>query len=130
LRDSTNASLELKDPGKFLGTLADAIVNGAQDLQLELQRGLIHEIRIDCGDIKATDFNRMNGEVVGFLRNQGRLAAEQFFRNEATEVYPESRAGSITTADPFETNAQLAKLFLGASNRIVIANSDSNRVYE
>ena len=130
LRDSTNASLELKDPGKFLGTLADAIVNGAQDLQLELQRGLIHEIRIDCGDIKATDFNRMNGEVVAFLRNQGRLAAEQFFRNEATEVYPESRAGSITTADLFETNAQLAKLFLGASNRIVVATSDSKWVYE
>ena len=130
LRDSTNSSPDLKDPSKFLGTLADAIVNGAQDLQLQLERGFVNEIRIDCGDIKATDFNRMNNPLVEFLRNQGRLAAEHFFRNEATEVYPESSAGRITTADLFETNAQVAKLFLSAHNRIIVSSSDSKWVYE
>ena len=130
LRDSTSGSLDLKDPNKFLGTLADAIVNGAQDLQLDLQRGSVHEIRIDCGDIKATDFNRMNSTLVEFLHNQGRLAAEQFFQNEATEVYPASSGSRITTADLFETNAQLAKLFLDSSSRIVVSAGDSKWAFE
>ena len=130
LRDSANTSSDLRDPIELLSGLTDAVVNGAQDLQLDLQQGDIHEIRIDSGDVKATDFARMDSDLVQFLYNQGRAAAEEFLQNEATEVYPTSSAGKTTTSNPFETNAQLAQLFLSASSRIVVSSNNSKWVYE
>jgi hypothetical protein len=105
-------------------------VNGAQDLQLNLQRGEVHEISIDSGDIKATDFDRMNSALKQFLYDQGHTAAEQFFENEATEVYPAPSAAKTTTGNLFETNALLARLFLNVNSRIVVSSNDSKWVYE
>ena len=128
LHDSAGASSNLSEPIELLSGLTDAVVNGAQALQLDLQRGEIHEIRIDSGDVKATDFATMDSKRVEFLYNRGRTATEQFFQNEATEVYPVSSTGKTT--DPFETNTELARLFLNANNRIVVSWNSTRWVYE
>ena len=45
-----------------------------------------------------------------------------------TKVYPVSSTGKTT--DPFETNTELARLFLNANSRIVVSWNSTRWVYE
>lgn len=61
--------------------LLDTVVDGAQQLQLNIQ-GRVPLMSIPTGDVRATDFLRMTPDLVKNLIENGRTAAQQFFDAE------------------------------------------------
>ncbi len=69
----------------FLSAVANTIVDGAQDLQMQLQSE-VHAIVIPTGAIKATDFDKINTSIVSKLIDAGREASRSFFKSELARV--------------------------------------------
>jgi predicted acylesterase/phospholipase RssA len=69
----------------FLSAVANTIVDGAQDLQMELQPE-VHAIVIPTGKIKATDFDNIDTSTVSILIQAGQKASATFFQSELANV--------------------------------------------
>ena len=74
---------------KFLELLANALVDGGQQLQLNLQNN-VHIVAIPTGNIKATDFSKMTPEATNILIQSGASATRAFFEQELLRVRPET----------------------------------------
>jgi hypothetical protein len=66
-------------------SLATAVVDGSQKLQVELQPH-VNLIEICTESVKATDFENMTSNVVSRLRKNGTNAAREFFGKEAYKI--------------------------------------------
>lgn len=71
-------------PSRTLHRLIDTIVAGATDVQLALHPA-VHVVTIPTGDVKATDFQKMNDTVVKELVSNGDNAMTSFIRTEASQ---------------------------------------------
>jgi predicted acylesterase/phospholipase RssA len=114
-------------PMATVSALADAVVSGAQDIQLRLQPK-VHVVRINTGTVRATDFDSIDEETVGWLIDQGRNRTENFLTAERMEVIP----GRVLerAEDHFQTLSELADLMLAARERIILSHHDTAWVYE
>lgn len=115
------------DTKNFLRLLANAVVDGSQHLQLNLQSN-VHIVQIPTGDIKATDFNRMTSEAVDTLIENGTNATRTFFEKELLQVQPTTSADSICygTDELYTRTTESLELPL---ERVVIADHNTNWVY-
>lgn len=114
-------------PENFLRLLANAIVDGSQQLQLNLQSN-VHIVQIPTGDIKATDFNRMTSEAVDILIENGTNATRTFFEQELLRVQPTTSADSICYGRDELYTRTTESLDLPLE-RVVIADHNTNWVY-
>jgi hypothetical protein len=78
----------------FLRLLANAVVDGSQQLQLNLQTN-VHVVTIPTGDIKATDFDRMTSEAADILIESGTNATRTFFEQELLRVQSTTSTESV-----------------------------------
>jgi len=78
----------------YLKVLVNTIVDGGQELQVGIQRD-VHVISIPTGDIKATDFEKMDQRAIENLIKRGTEAAQEFFRDELRQVKATQQGNSL-----------------------------------
>jgi hypothetical protein len=103
------------------------VVEGAQDLQLELQPN-VNVISINTGDIRATDFDRMSPETNSLLMANGRAAAKHFFDGELIHVKRDPNISPICEG----TDEVFSRFVAGLDDivdEIVVAENDTKWVY-
>jgi predicted acylesterase/phospholipase RssA len=112
---------------KFLELLANALVDGGQQLQLNLQNN-VHIVAIPTGNIKATDFSKMTPEATNILIQSGASATRAFFEQELLRVQPTSSVESVCygTDELYTRVTESLELPL---ERVVIADHNSDWVY-
>jgi predicted acylesterase/phospholipase RssA len=112
----------------FLKLLANAVVDGAQQLQVQLQPNL-HVVKIPTGNIKATDFDKMTAEATNSLIDSGTRATRTFFDGELLHVksVPQNVASICYGTDELYTRVTEA-LELDIE-RIVISDHNTDWVY-
>lgn len=78
----------------FNKALIDTTLDGNLDIQLDMQKDL-HIIRINTGDIKATDFDKITPDSINYLMQQGRESTKYFFENELSIIKNEAKRDDI-----------------------------------
>jgi predicted acylesterase/phospholipase RssA len=112
----------------FLRLLANTIVDGNQQLQLNLQSN-VHLVTIPTGDIKATDFRKMTSQTVDILIKNGEAATRTFFEQELLRMQqPITSVDSICygTDELYTRATESLDLPL---ERVVIADHDTDWAY-
>ena len=106
----------------------NTVVDGASAIQTRLIQS-VHEIRIDTGEIQATDFDKMDEKKTNWLIEQGGKAADAFFRDELGQVRASSVPSNILNGDD-EVYTSLAETLdeLG-TERVVISDLQTRWAY-
>jgi len=111
----------------FLKLLANAVVDGSQQLQLDFQSD-VHVVSIPTGDIKATDFSKMTPEVTNVLIANGSRATKKFFEQELLQIQPTAPTNSICYGMDEVYTRTVESLDLPLE-RVVIADHNTDWVY-
>ncbi len=109
-------------------SLISTIVDGGSDIQVNLIEDT-HIIKIDTGNILATDFDKMTPTIIEELKNNGANAVEQFFKNELTNIKSNCKNPNILK-DSFHTYNKITQLTEKKHEEIIIINNDNKFVYE
>ena len=124
--DSSENKIEsYLDYGK---SLVNTILDGNLDLQLNLQDN-IHLISIKTGNIKATDFDKMTPDIVGFLKSNGKDAVNDFLTNEITNI-KKNRIDQNILIDSFQTLNKITQLSEIKYKEIIISSDYNDFVYD
>jgi predicted acylesterase/phospholipase RssA len=107
--------------------MLNAVVDGSRDLQLKMQRN-VHVVSISTGAIKATDFDKMNHEVIGFLEANGRQATHEFFQDELSRVQTDTPPPGLCH-DTDEMYAAIVENLDRPIKDILIAEEKTDWVY-
>ena len=109
------------------GDLINALVEGAVDIQQRLQ-GDVHEIEIPTFDIKATDFDRIDGATTQRLIQSGWDLATKFFAQEQAHI--RDKYGAIwICADQEETYTAIVDNLGHQIKAIIIVEQDTDWVW-
>jgi predicted acylesterase/phospholipase RssA len=112
----------------FLFQLANALVDGSTRLQLELQPS-VNVVKINTGNIRATDFDKMTGEVTQTLIKSGAEATKTFFDQERMHIRrPTHRTGVCSDVDEFY--ARITETLSYPMERLIIAEHNTDWVYK
>jgi Predicted esterase of the alpha-beta hydrolase superfamily len=128
LESSNEHENEISTIVTFISSLADTIINGAQDLQLNNQSG-IHLISIPTGDIKATDFDKMTPEKINTLIVNGINATRTFFEKEVLTINEGEKRIDICETY-FQTYNTIALTSEWIINEVRIAEVNTDWVYK
>lgn len=124
--DSSDTKIEsFLDYGK---SLVNTILDGNLDLQLNLQDN-IHLISIKTGNIKATDFDKMTPDIIGFLKSNGKDAVNDFLTNEITNI-KKNRFDQNILIDSFQTLNKITQLTEKKYEEIIISSNYNDFVYD
>lgn len=117
----------IDSPIAFLNALVNSVVDGAQDIQLSLQKN-IHLIPIPSGTVKATDFDITN-EKVKILIDSGKKAMENFIDNEVIKL-KQGRVNTNICYSHAQSYYQIAQSFTDGVSEIIIAEISTDWVYD
>jgi hypothetical protein len=109
-------------------SIANSVVDGAQDIQLNMQKN-VHIIKIDTDDIKATDFKKMNKSVVDKLMKNGINSVRKFIDNEILH-YKQSKINSNFCSSHSQSYQHIAQTVGKAITNVVVSELDSGWVYD
>lgn len=125
---STPISVAEWSTDKLIGRLISAVVDGATDLQQRQHPGM-NVIRIDTGDVQATDFERMDNSLTNQLIDAGKNSVASFVRNEHLLI---SQNGIIrqTCADSDEFFNAIVQEALRLPTRFIICEADTEWVWK
>jgi predicted acylesterase/phospholipase RssA len=112
---------------QFLKLLANAIVDGSQQLQLSMQPN-VHIVKITTGNVKATDFNKITPEVTEGLIQNGVDATRKFFASELLQVRPAISRDSVCYGSD-ELYTRTTETLDIKLDRVVIADHNTDWVY-
>lgn len=107
--------------------VAGTVTNGGQEVQTALQRD-VDVIRIQCNDVKATDFQKMTPEVISDLIEAGQSAVNNFFDRGVAAIKPV--APSQVSYGRAQTLATVAQNILGARAQVLISARDTEWVFD
>jgi len=124
---SDDQSTDIKDFGSFINSFVETIVGGSQDLQLKLQKS-VHLISIPTGDVKATDFKRINKDIIGFLIENGRKATAEFFDNEVSNILDSQRKLNICE-DEYQSNNAIVQSTNNPIEEVIISESETDWIH-
>jgi len=112
----------------FVTALADTLIDGAQDLQLRLQAE-VHPITISTGDIKATDFDRIDKKAISTLMESGIRAAASFFDEETLRVRRRARRSDTcrTYMQSYDVIARTVEMPIA---EVVVCETTTDWVYK
>ena len=111
------------NPKEYLTRLINSAINSGISIQLGLSEN-VGRIDIPTGDIRATDFDKMNSESVSDLMQSGRQAASDFFRTEITNQRS-LLAARPHINDSYEMYYAVVQESRNYSSRILIASKDT-----
>ncbi|MGY3479378.1 patatin-like phospholipase family protein [Bradyrhizobium ottawaense] len=112
---------------RFLEVLANALVDGGQQLQLSLQND-VHVVTIPTGKVKATDFESVTPEITQELIRSGSSATRSFFEQELLKVQPPSSTESVCYGSD-ELFTRVTESLDIPLDRIVVADHNTDWVY-
>jgi predicted acylesterase/phospholipase RssA len=113
---------------ELLHATVDTIVDGATAVQGRIIED-VHQIAIETGEVKATDFEKMNPKIVAWLHEQGKAAASRFFDDELSKVAAvEQRPDLLYGIDEIYLSVAETLDDLHIKN-VVICNADRKWVY-
>ncbi len=78
-------SIEQWNSSSLLDAVVNTVVEGSQELQLTIQ-GDVHVVSIPTGNVKATDFDKMDTKTIAGLIKAGKKASEDFFNTELVRM--------------------------------------------
>lgn len=107
LESNINNHFNISSFTDFITAFTDSTIEGAKELQLELQKE-VHLIKINTGDIKSTDFDKIGKEVLDFLIFQGNKAAKDFFDDEVLNIRTSAKNSNICSSY-FQTYEAIAQ---------------------
>jgi len=125
--NDTDATEQPTDVISTAQALAGTVTRGGQEVQAALQQD-IDVISIWCGDIKATDFNRMTPQVVSTLVEAGRSAASDFFDAGVTAINPVRPFQA--SSHHAQTLATVTDHLLKARTHVLISSRDTDWVFD
>lgn len=112
----------------YLTSLLETLTNGAIDIQLKLQKP-IYIVKINTGEIKATDFEKMNKENIQKLIKSGERSMRKFLNDESTEVKDWITPVNICR-DSFQMNTIISYISQNKIFDITISCKDTKWVYD
>jgi predicted acylesterase/phospholipase RssA len=124
---SRDADLNKWDTRTFLLQLASTLVDGGQQLQLNLQPN-VHVINIQTGAIQATDFDKMTPEVTQELIKSGIVATRDFFDSEQMHIRSANKK-ETTCADVDEFYSRITEVLTTPIERLIVAEHNTDWVY-
>jgi len=107
--------------GDLFRAIVNTVVDGASAIQGRLVAN-VHEIRIDTGDIQATDFDKMDDKKTAWLMKQGSNAAEAFFQDELSKVRASRAPSNILNGEDEIYISLLEALDEAGTGEIVICD--------
>jgi len=126
LRADDYSSIDLK-ASEFYGAVANTIVDGAQDIQSRLINKL-HIIESNTGSVKATDFDKVDSEVIDTLLRNGKDAAVSFFNDEMLRA-SNSSSGALALHDDDELLAILTRTLDSLPRDVYVLFQNTDFVY-
>ncbi len=124
---ASNDKNRLDSTPNFAKALLNTSIDGATKLQARLASG-VHEIKINTGSIRATDFETMDKDKVSQLVSNGKDAAAKFFNNEV-ENYKSQATSPICEGDD-EVFAILTQTLISRSvKQVIICANDARWMY-
>lgn len=111
----------------FLTAIADTVVEGSQNLQLNLHSD-VHVIETPTGRVKATDFDKIDQATVSRLMEQGREASANFFDSELERIRA-PRMPSEVCYDREELYGIFTRNLDTTVSDIIISETDTEFVY-
>jgi predicted acylesterase/phospholipase RssA len=115
------------DLDDLLGQLVTLSIDGSTDVQLTLTPD-VARIPIPTGRIKATDFDKMNAEKVETLIESGRLATEEFIRNELLAVSNAVEPRRLN--DEQEAFLRVTEQIYSAKSEVIVSSRDTKWFWE
>lgn len=119
---------EIKSFFDYGRSLVNTILDGNLDLQLNLQND-IHIVRINTGNIKSTDFDKMTPDIIELLKLKGNNAVNDFLINEIANV-KNNWINPNVLIDSFQTLNKITQLTDKKYDEIIIASNDNKFVYD
>ncbi len=110
----------------YLEKLVNVVIDGSQDLQLGMQRG-VHVIRIPTGQIRATDFKKITKDDTKNLVENGKKATRQFFEEELIHIKTSNISPLCYGTE--EVFTRITQNLTSDISEIVISEKDTNWVY-
>jgi len=111
----------------FFNRLINTTIDGATEIQLKMQPH-IHLIKIDTGDIQATDFKKINEESIKKLIENGQKAAKDFFDNELDYLEDKARKSDVAY-DIFQSFNFLIRASTSKIKNVYISEKNTRWVY-
>lgn len=127
---SLESEIENSNTNSFLGflkSILDTTLDGNLDIQMSLQKNL-HIIKINTGDIAATDFDKIDSKKIDFLVLQGISSTKQFFDNELSNINDNVMRGDISK-DSFRSNNIITQTTNYKNDEILIVETNTDWVY-
>ena len=115
------------DTLQFLFSIANTVVEGSQELQLQLQSN-VHTIVIPTGGVKATDFDKIDNSTLSSLITSGQTAAAEFFKSELAQIKT-PRLPSDVCYDREDLFNRLTSHLNDDISEIIIGEIDTEFVY-
>lgn len=125
--DNDEDSIPFESCKDYLYSLANTVVDGAVDIQLELQEN-IYTILINTLGVKSTDFKKLDKNLVKKLVEQGRIAAKSFFDKEHTIEF-QTRKREDVAVDIFESFNLLLRSMYDNPTEILLSDDNPTWMY-
>lgn len=125
---SNESKPEIKCIFSYLTALANSVVDGAQDLQLSLQKN-VHIIPIPSGDVKSTDFKSLTAESVDFLIRSGESSMGNFIDNEIINL-KQAKVNTNICHSHAQTYYSISRTVNVAVSDVIIADISTDWVYD
>ncbi|MFL6465554.1 MAG: patatin-like phospholipase family protein, partial [Bryobacteraceae bacterium] len=113
---------------ELIDRVVTAAVDGSTDLQAQIQRN-VHIIEIPTKRIRATDFDKMNNEVIQELTQAGRKSVSDFIKNERQRVIQMDGAQK-TCRDSDEIFNAVVEAAIQLPGELLIAARDTQWVWK
>lgn len=124
---SGNDHSQITSPMAFLTALVNSVVDGAQDIQLSLQKN-IHLISIPTGAVKSTDFD-ITKEKVNYLIESGKQSMKSFIDNEVVNL-KQGRVNTNICSSHAQSYYQIAQSFTDGVSEVIISEMSTDWVYD
>lgn len=123
-----NESIKIDNIFNYGKALINTTLLGNLNIQLELSNNA-NFIYIDSGDVKATDFDKINDSIISSLIEIGEKSVSSFVKNEVAYVNTKQTRADINI-DFFDTNNIITYSTLEKNNEILISDYKTEWVYE
>ena len=110
----------------LIRSLVDTVIDGSGDLQAKLFS--VARIEINTGQLRATDFDKINKDANNDLAGKGRRAVSEFFENEKLNINTDKNSGLLAGDD--EMRAVITQKLNEHVDQIDICEKDTDFIFK
>ena len=126
--ESQQPSYNIQSFKDFMSSLIDTIVEGSCRIQKEFNIEA-YEVSIPINNISATDFNKLNNDIIGKLIQKGEEAMDNFLNDELT-FSPLNKDHSILLQTKEQMRSLVAYISLEQQQEIYVSSKNTHWCWE